>query len=216
MKNKSTMIIVVILAIIAIGAIVYFGYFKNKNKNSNKPQDQITKDEGKVSSGVFSNKKEYSDVSGTFTISFPKDWVVLGKEKLSGTPAKDFDEAIVFNNDPNVFVGINGPKDKDKSHEKDLEGLTKALASKLQESMKAKDYNLEIIDQNFGTKDNYSYTYIVSKITKKDDNSKSVVQIQKNIIGKDKAFALIGSVAGNKYNDYKNTLNEIINSFKVK
>lgn len=217
MNNKKTIIILAILLIIAIGAAVYFGYFKNKNQDNNKQTkvgDQITTNDGKIKSGFLGDKKTFTDNGNTYSIEFSKDWSAIGKDKMNQLNAK-YDVAIVNNSDATICIGINGPNAKDKEYEKDLDGLLNALAANLKKQFEDKKYTCEIITQKNGKTDQFSYTYLVLKIID-PASSKETRIIQKNIIGQDKMYTLTASAASGKYEANEKTLNEIIDSFSLK
>ena len=216
-NNKKIIIVLTILLIIAIGAAVYFGYFKDKtkkitSKQTPKVEDQVTAADGKVKSGFIGGKKSFTDASDSYSLEFSKDWVVVGKDKLSSTGA-NYNVAIINKNDPTIFIGINGPQEKDKDYESDLVGLMNALIAKLKEGRE--NYSFEVIEQDFGTNDKFSYTYLVSKISS-EEAGKTVYQMQKNIISSDKLFVFTASCSEDKFEDYEKDLKEIIDSFELK
>lgn len=214
-KNKLIIILAVAL-VVAIGAVVYVTFFKDKiggkTEQTMKVEDQITSSDGKITSGLMSDKKEFTDATGTYSIEFPKDWVVVGKDKITTTGAI-YDLALIDKNDINIFVGINGPQDKDYDYETNLEGLLDLVIQKLEKTYTEQDINMEIIEKEVNTTDNYAYTYILTKLTKDD---KTNYQIQKNIIGTDKLVVFTAPIPANKYEANKDTILKIINSFELK
>lgn len=221
MKNKAIIIILVIALAIAVLAVVYFTFLKDKvnwfgNKETQTQtmeiKDQINDSDGEVSGGVLSNKKEFTDSSDTYSIQFPKDWVVVGKDKLTTTGVV-YDLALIDGNDINTFIGINGPQDKDQAYETNLQGLLDLAKQTVAKAFSEKEINMEIVKEDIGEENNYFYTYIETKLTKDD---KTNYQIQKNIIGKEKLIVLTATIPGDKYQTSKSTIDEIINSLELK
>lgn len=216
-KNKLTIIILSIALVIAVLAILYFTVLKDKvRQTQTQITDQISGSDGKVSSGVLSGKKEFTDASGSYSIKYPKDnWIVIGKDKVA-SGGGSYDVAIVNSQDPKIFMGINGPVKKDKDYEKELDNFQEALIENLTKKLSENNFNIEILEKDNGKKNNYSFIYLVAKNSPKDDSAKSIINIQKNIISPDKIFVLTGSAPADKYDANKKTITEIIDSFTLK
>lgn len=213
MKKKPWIIILIILLIIGLGV---GGYYYYKNKIANKPQDQISQDEGKVKSGLTSKNKEFTASDSSFSIVFPKDWIISGKSNNANAKIQ-YDYLIINSNDPNVFIGINGPKNREADFTTDFEGLKNAIAAKLKADFEGQKTTFELKDAEVSKNNNYDQISLTYKLTNSSDQGgKSTVQMIRNVLGEKNIFVLTASVPANKFEDYQKTIEEIVNSFSLK
>jgi len=217
MSKKIKIIITSILFLILLGLIIFIIVKErstNPKSNDEELTDEITESDGKIKKSFFSSKKEFINASGIYSIKFPKNWIAIGKDKIT-TKEERFDLILVNKDDTTVLIGLIGPKSKDKNYEKDLKGLQNLVTKTLRESNESAGLSIEFLEENSGQEKNFSYVQTLMKASYPKNIKRPIYQLQKNIVSENNIFILNSSLSEDKYDTNIKIIKEIINSFNI-